>query len=218
MNPEVEHVEADGRAVLAARVRARIGIVHLVAVEESAEHPDVLLELGVADGALAHEALRGVAGPDPEEDPPRREAVDGRDAVGGDRSASSARDAHPGPQPDGAGLSGGEGQEGVAVGPDHLAVRDPEVGIAQVLGLDGEADVVDLGDRANAEIHVLPLPGARSDGQAFSLYNLSNTPEVNLACRSMLRRVPTATSRWRGTIAVRTPSSVFLANLTWLPF
>src|SRR5438093_7707901 len=34
----------------------------------------------------------------------------------------------------------------------------------------------------------------------------------------MLRRVPVVTSRWCGTMAVRVPSSVYLTNLTWLPF
>lgn len=34
----------------------------------------------------------------------------------------------------------------------------------------------------------------------------------------MLLSVPTVTSRWRGTVAVRTPSGVSLANLTGLPF
>ena len=152
--PEVEHVEADGPG-LAARARRRV--VHLLAVEEPAQHPHVLLELAVADGALAHQALRGVAGPDPEKHPPRREAVDGGDAVGGDGGGAGARDADPGPDPDRPGLAGGEGHPSVAVGPDHLAVRDPQVGVAEVLGLAREADVVDLRDGADAEVHVLPL-------------------------------------------------------------
>ena len=153
--PEIEHVEADGPA-LAARIR----VVHLLAVEEPAQHPHVLLELAVADGALAHQTLRGVAGADPEKHPPRCEAVDGGDAVGGDRGGAGARDADPAPDPDRSGLAGGEGHVGIAVGPDHLAVRDPQVGIAEVLGLGRETDVVDLRDGADAEVHVLPLLAA----------------------------------------------------------
>src|SRR5260221_10956703 len=38
-----------------------------------------------------------------------------------------------------------------------------------------------------------------------------------MACLKILRNVPTATSRCSGTIAVITPSRVYLTNLRWLP-
>ncbi len=53
---------------------------------------------------------------------------------------------------------------------------------------------------------------------AVPIQSDSNSVGVNPACRIMLRNVPTAISRWRGTMAVRTESPSDLANLTWLPF
>ena len=42
------------------------------------------------------------------------------------------------------------------------------------------------------------------------IHSLSKSPTLNPACRSMLRSVPIGTSRRRGTIVVRVPSSLYL--------
>ena len=131
-------------------------VVHHLAGEERPEHPQVLGVFADPHRALAHAAHRGVAGPDREVDPPRREAVQGRhrgdvhgrDPGAADRDAGSEAKAH--------GLPGGEGEHRVAVGEQHLAVRRPYRVVAEVLGVGVEADLVDVGHDAYSELHARP--------------------------------------------------------------
>src|SRR5262249_28059350 len=50
----------------------------------------------------------------------------------------------------------GQRQHGPAVGADHLAVRDPAVGEAEILGVGDVADLVHLG-RDDPEVHGAPM-------------------------------------------------------------
>ena len=65
-------------------------VVDLLAVQQGAQHAQVLAELARLHRVLAHDAHGGVAGADAEEGAAGRELVDGGDRMGGDRRQPDA--------------------------------------------------------------------------------------------------------------------------------
>ena len=68
----------------------------------------------------------------------------------------------PGPRRSRGRLARGEGQDGVAVREQHLAVGDPHGVEAEGLGVGEEADLVDVGHDADAEAHRVSFPSGRN--------------------------------------------------------
>ena len=149
-------VEID-EAMLAHLEPDRVGlavqrVVDLFAAEQGADGLHVRLERSEAHRLLAERAHRGVAGAEPDEAAAGREAVDGGDAVRRHRREPEPGHVHPGAEAHAPRLLGGQGQHRPAVRPDHLAVGDPAVRVAEVLGVGDVADLVDLGVD-DAEVH-----------------------------------------------------------------
>ena len=93
---------------------------------------------------MAHHPHCGVAGPDAAEHPTRGNGVDRRMRSGRDRSRARSGYGDPRPDANPRGARRSEGHRGVHVGPDHLAVGEPEIVEAEFLGEHGVVEVGDL--------------------------------------------------------------------------
>ena len=96
-----------------------------------------------------------VRGADPQEGPARREHVQGGDRVGGHRGDPGQRVGDHRAQVDRRRLLRRQRHLLVRIGEQQRALAHPEVGHAEVLGLLDQVDLVDLGARADTEIHLI---------------------------------------------------------------
>ena len=140
-------------------------VVHRLAPQQTAQHPQVLGVLRDAHRGLAHAAGGGVAGADAQVHAAGGEPVEGGHRGHVHRRDAGAADRDPGPQADAASLLRGQRQHRVAVGEQHLAVGHPHRVVAQGFGVAEEADLVDVGHHADGEAHVGSLAGS---GQLLS--------------------------------------------------
>ena len=124
-----------------------------VTTQQWTDGGEVAVEPGDSLGRQAHHAHGGIAGADAEEGSAGCQGVDRGDARGvvGRRTCTGDRDT--GAEVDTAGTRRGESQGGVAVRPQHLAVGQPGVGVAEFLGTHHVVDVVDVGGDAHADVH-----------------------------------------------------------------
>ena len=118
----VRHDVANGdgglavQGFLAAQQRlqfAEVGVVVGDALRRAAQHPH-----------------GRIAGADAAEGAARRQRIDGGDGGGGHRCRPGAGHRHPGAQANARSAHRRQGQRGVAVRPQHLAVRQPSVAVA----------------------------------------------------------------------------------------
>ncbi|MFT5530369.1 MAG: hypothetical protein ACI91O_000377, partial [Candidatus Poriferisodalaceae bacterium] len=72
------------------------------------------------------------------------QSVDRGDARGGDGGWSCARHCDSGTEANTVRAMGGQRQRGVAIGPDHLAIGQPGVGVAEFFGPDDVVDVAHM--------------------------------------------------------------------------
>src|SRR5262249_51463250 len=123
---------------------------------------------------------------------PRRETVERGHGRHMDRGDARAADGDPGPEAEPARLPRGQGQHGVAVREQHLAVGDPDRVVAELLGVIEEADLVHVRHRA--------------DGKTYGLYLYSSLTRA--------RRVSTPEYRRTGSIARAHPARRRCAKIT----
>ena len=145
---------------------AVMGELDLLAVEEPAHDAEIVPEGGGFHRLVSHDAHGGVARADAEKGAAGREAVDGGDRMRGHRGEPRARYRHAGAEADARGVGGRQRQHGVAVRPDHLAVRRPAGIVAELLGELQRLPLVDLGVDHRAELHGGFLPSVGGDYSA----------------------------------------------------
>src|SRR5216684_4588335 len=140
--------------------RASKGVFDRLAVEQRPDHAQIFAELFEWHRMLPHHAHRGMPCPDPEEDAPRRDLVDRRDRMRGNRRDTSAGNRDAGANLDALGGLRRERQRGVAVGPDHLGVGYPGAVVTQLLCVTNQVPFIDMSVEADSEIHryVLLMP------------------------------------------------------------
>src|SRR5216684_2921520 len=142
------------------------GVIDRLAVEQRADHAQVLAELLERHRMLPHHTHRGVPRPDPEKDAPRRDLVDRRDRMRGNRRDTSAGNRDAGANLDALGGLRRERHRGVAVGPDHLRVGHPGAIVTQFLDVTNQVPFIDMSVEADSEFHryVLLMRRARAAG------------------------------------------------------
>src|SRR5713101_5950420 len=146
--------------------RASEGVIDRLAVEQRADHAQIFAELLEWHRMLPHHAHRGMPRPDPEKDAPRRDLVDRRDRMRGNRRDTSAGNRDAGANLDALGGLRRERQRGVAVGPDHLGVGYPGAVVTQLLCVTDQVPFIDMSVEADSEFHryVLLMRRARAAG------------------------------------------------------
>src|SRR5216684_1680550 len=137
------------------------GVFDRLAVEQRADHAQIFAELLERHRMLPHHAHRGMPRPDPEKDAPRRDLVDRRDRMRGNRRDTSAGNRDAGANLDALGGLRRERHRGVAVGPDHLGV-----GFTQARSVDvtNQVPFIDMSVEADSEFYryVLLMRRARA--------------------------------------------------------
>jgi hypothetical protein len=146
---------------LEALVRPAHGLVP----EHGADDAHVLLQVGELHRPEAHRQPSGEAGPDPEDDASRREAIQRREPVGGDRRDPIRRHEDAGPDLDAARALGRERHGDEDVGTQELRVVEPGVREAELFGAPDGLPGVDAGGEGDAEVHGGILRGGTRTGK-----------------------------------------------------
>ena len=111
-----------------------LAVHHFLAAQQLAAHLDILAHPFELDRRQAHRIASGKAGADTQHRAARREQVDGRDRMGGDRLDAVGGNRHAGAELDSLRMLGGEREAYVDVAVDHLRIVKPGVTEAVILG------------------------------------------------------------------------------------
>jgi len=147
-----------------ARAAAK-GVLNRLAMQQRAHNFQVLAELGDRHWVLPHHAHRGVPGADAQERAAGRDLVDARDGVRGDRRQTRASNRYPRTDLDPARIGRRQRERRVAVGPDHLRVRNPGSVEAQVLGVADELPLINVRVDTDSKFHHIPGCPLRAPAQ-----------------------------------------------------
>ena len=105
-----------------------------------------------------------MAGANAKERPPRRQLIDRRDGMCCDGRKPRTRNGDTGAKPDARGVRSSQRKGGIAIRPDHLAVRRPGAVVAEIFQFLEDGPIVDLRRHHTTVLHPLapyssfPLP------------------------------------------------------------
>jgi hypothetical protein len=128
-------------------------VVDFLAMEQRAQHTQILAERLGLDRVLAHDPHGGVARADAEKNPAGRELVDRGDGMRRHRREPNASHRDTRSQPNARGIGSRQRKRRVGVGIEHLGVGRPGTVVAHRLQIDEQRPVADARRDRDTEFH-----------------------------------------------------------------